>query len=138
MPGDPQLAARESLVELRVDVRRDVDAVDDEVAAAALDQRGIVDLQVMGVDPTHHHRGEVGGDEPRPRKRHVVEARALQVVGPAECCCHRCSLHPGALAGSLGRVGKFRPYYWDGSKPRAADSPMVQPARDTPHGSGIL
>ena len=56
-------AAGEPAVELGLDERDDVDAVDPEGARAVRQPRR-VDVRALDVDPAHHDTGEVGLDEP--------------------------------------------------------------------------
>ena len=84
----PLRTAREAAVELGVDVRRHIDAVDDQSGAGLLEQPGIVDFDVLGVGTKNHQPGNVGALDPRSTQIDPLKAGTAQIVGSVESCHH--------------------------------------------------
>ena len=100
--GAPVGAAGEAAVELGLDERDHVDAVDAQ-EAVAVDEPRCVDVRPLHLDPAHHDAGQVSPDEPGATQVRADELRSLQVVGPGEGC------HDSSLSGARSRWRKGAP-----------------------------
>jgi len=82
-PARRASAAGKSAVELGLDERDDVDAIDPQEALALGEPRS-VDVRPLHIDGAHHDAGQVSPDEPGATQVRVDELRTLQVTGPGE------------------------------------------------------
>nr|WP_300611250.1 hypothetical protein [Trebonia sp.] len=81
--GAPAGPAGVTAVELGLDERDHVHAVDAQEAPAVAEKR-IIDVRAFRIDTAHHDTGQVGFDEPGATQVHAGELRCLQLVGPGE------------------------------------------------------
>ena len=82
--GAPVGAAGKVAVELSLDERDHVDAIDAQELAVHEPRR--VDVRPLHLDPAHHDAGQVSPDEPGATQVRVDELRSPQIVGLGEGC----------------------------------------------------
>ncbi len=99
-------AAGKAAVELGLDERDHVDAVDAQEAAVREPRR--IDVRAVDVDLAHHDAGQVGVDEPGTPQADAAELRSPQVVGSGEGCHDFSSFGPGPMVSRTADIGPDR------------------------------